>query len=310
MNDMNELNVSAAEDMSRAAGRSEAPGKRLAEARQAQNLSVADVARQLKLSVHQVEALEADAFERLPGSVFVRGFVRNYARLLKLDAEDLLRSVAECLPREEPRPAAPPSQDIPFPTGAPRRWPAYAALTLVVVAALAAYEFLLSEPQTVASPVAVPSPPTAQPAQPGALETPQPGAVPAVDAGQAAPKAEQPGAVAPDAGQGAVPGAAGIEVASTALATGAPREEEIPPAPGERQVRMVFDRKSWVEIRDRSGRPIFSQLNQPGTEQRVNGRPPLAVIVGNAHGVRLTYDERPVNLAPHTKVDVARLTLE
>jgi cytoskeleton protein RodZ len=73
---------------------------------------------------------------------------------------------------------------------------------------------------------------------------------------------------------------------------------------------MVFDRKSWVEIRDRSGRPIFSQLNQAGTEQRVNGLPPLAVIVGNAHGVRLTYDERPVNLAPHTKVDVARLTLE
>ena len=169
---MNDINVGATEDMSRAAGGSEAPGKLLAEARQAQNLSVADVARQLKLSVHQVEALEAGAFERLPGSVFVRGFIRNYARFLKLDAESLLRSVAECLPREEPRPAAPPSQEIPFPTGAPRRWPAYAALALVVVIALAAYEFFLSEPQPVARPVAVPSPPTAQPPQPGALETP------------------------------------------------------------------------------------------------------------------------------------------
>jgi cytoskeleton protein RodZ len=206
---MNDINVSATEDMPRAAGRSEAPGKVLAEARQAQNLSVADVARQLKLSVHQVEALEAGAFERLPGSVFVRGFIRNYARFLKLDAESLLRSVAECLPREEPRPAAPPSQEIPFPTGAPRRWPAYAALALVVVAALAAYEFFLSEPQTVGTPVAVPSPPTAQPLQPGALEAPQPGAVPAVDAGQAVPRAEQPGAVAPATVQGEAPGAAG-----------------------------------------------------------------------------------------------------
>jgi cytoskeleton protein RodZ len=51
-------------------------------------------------------------------------------------------------------------------------------------------------------------------------------------------------------------------------------------------------------------------LNPRGTEQRVNGRPPLAVVVGNAHGVRLTYDERPVNLSLHTKVDVARLTLQ
>ena len=88
----------------------------------------------------------------------------------------------------------------------------------------------------------------------------------------------------------------------------APRDEE--PAPGERQVHLVFEQASWVEIRDRSGKAIFSRLNAPGTEQRVNGRPPLAVVVGNAHGVRLTYDERPVNLSLHTKVDVARLTLQ
>ena len=39
------------------------PGVRLAQARQAQNLSAADVARQLKLSVWQVEALEGHAWE-------------------------------------------------------------------------------------------------------------------------------------------------------------------------------------------------------------------------------------------------------
>src|SRR5262249_50660744 len=97
----------------RAAHGTEAPGRVLGEARQAQNLSVADVARQLKLSVSQVEALESGDFQRLPGPVFVRGFVRNYARLLRLAPEPLLESVAALLPREEPRPAAPPSQDIP-----------------------------------------------------------------------------------------------------------------------------------------------------------------------------------------------------
>ena len=55
---------------------------------------------------------------------------------------------------------------------------------------------------------------------------------------------------------------------------------------------------------------IFSQLNRRGTEERVTGTPPLSLVVGNAHGVRLTYDDQPVDLAPHTKVDVARLTLE
>ena len=54
-----------------------APGQRLAEARQTQNLTPADVARQLKLSVWQVEALEAGNYEQLPGPIYVRGFIRN-----------------------------------------------------------------------------------------------------------------------------------------------------------------------------------------------------------------------------------------
>jgi len=74
-------------------------------------------------------------------------------------------------------------------------------------------------------------------------------------------------------------------------------------------VRLVFGDESWVEIRDRNERVIFSKLNRPGTRQLVNGLPPFSIVVGNAHGVRLTYDERQVDLAPHTKIDVARLIL-
>jgi hypothetical protein len=38
--------------------------------------------------------------------------------------------------------------------------------------------------------------------------------------------------------------------------------------------------------------------------------PPLQLTVGNANGVEVTHNEQPVNLGPHTKVNVARLTLE
>jgi len=307
------MNIDATEDIPRAANRGEGTGRVLGEAREAQNLSVAEVARQLKLSVHQVEALEAGEFHRLPGPVFVRGFVRNYARLLKLDAETLSRAVAEALPRKEPRPAAPPSQEIPFPTGAPRRWRAYAALAAAVVALLAAYEFFLNEPQpaaTPARPAAAPAAPVAQQTQTAPPQAAQPDAAPAMTSGPAPQRAEPAGATVADAPQAAPPVAAGAAEAPPAPASSASREEEAQAGPGERQVRMVFDQESWVEIRDRSGRSIFSQLNHAGTEQRVRGRPPLSIVVGNARGVRLTYDERPVNLMPHTKVDVARLTLE
>ena len=79
---------------------------------------------------------------------------------------------------------------------------------------------------------------------------------------------------------------------------------------GERRVRLVFREESWVEIRDRQDRVIFSQLNPAGTAQEVSGLPPLSIVVGNSQGVQMTYGEQPVDLARHTKVDVARLTLE
>jgi len=266
----------------------ECPGRLLARSRQAQNLSVADVARQLKLSGWQIEALEEGHYHKLPGPVFVRGFVRNYARLLRLDPEALLRSAGDSLRPPVPRPEAPPSQDIPFPTAGTRRWRKYAITIAVAVAALAVYEFTWNEPETVVTRVAV----APAPAVTGAAIP-----LPADEA-----RAGQPALTAAAA-------AAATAHDAPSSAAGALRDYDRLPRPGERQVRMVFDQESWVEIRDRSGRAIFSRLNRPGTEQSVNGLPPLALVVGNAHGVRLTYDDQPVDLARHTKIDVARFTL-
>ena len=58
------------------------PGAQLAAAREMSGLSITDIARQLKLSPWQVEALESGDYRRLPGAVFVRGFIRNYARVV------------------------------------------------------------------------------------------------------------------------------------------------------------------------------------------------------------------------------------
>jgi cytoskeleton protein RodZ len=79
---------------------------------------------------------------------------------------------------------------------------------------------------------------------------------------------------------------------------------------GSRTIRLAFDRESWVEIRDARGKLIFSQLNPPGSSQVVQGDAPLSLVVGNARSVRLAYGDRDIDLAPYTRVDVARFTLE
>ena len=70
-------------------------GAELRRARESRQLSVNEVANALKISVRQVEALEADQWERLPGRTFVRGFVRNYARYLHLDGEAMQELCAQ-----------------------------------------------------------------------------------------------------------------------------------------------------------------------------------------------------------------------
>jgi cytoskeleton protein RodZ len=55
---------------------------------------------------------------------------------------------------------------------------------------------------------------------------------------------------------------------------------------------------------------LLSQLNPAGSEQAVEGRPPFSLVIGNAQYVRLSYEDREIDLTPHVKVEVARFTLE
>src|SRR5918999_3432006 len=97
-------------------------GAALKQEREAADLAIADVAQRLKLLPRQIESLEHERFDRLPGPAIARGMVRNYARLLRLDPEPLLERMA---PREQatpdPRRMAPPMrQPVPFSEGAKR----------------------------------------------------------------------------------------------------------------------------------------------------------------------------------------------
>jgi len=88
-------------------------GKMLREAREQLNLSIVDVAAQIKFAPRQIEALEADDFKQLPEMAFLRGFVRSYAKILNLDAQKLLAAIPQA---QAPEPElVPPSVNVPFP---------------------------------------------------------------------------------------------------------------------------------------------------------------------------------------------------
>ena len=260
------------------------PGAVLAAARVAQGVSLEEIARQLKLSVVQIRAIEADDYAKLPSAVFVRGFIRTYARTLKLDAAQLLlpRIVAAeasdaRMMQDAPRPSIEPS--------AYRRVPQIVAGVAGVLLALAFYEFVLNAPPVAAPVSATPAVASAAAAVPDAVQTVTP-AVPAnvVVAAAATP---QP-ALEPSA---------------------ATKGRETPTADAQRALHFVFGGESWVEVRDGDGKILLSRTHAAGTERVVRGEPPFSVVVGGAGKVKLTYNDRAIQLADYADNDVARLQL-
>tara|TARA_R110002049_G_scaffold124479_1_gene279965 strand:- start:50885 stop:51814 length:930 start_codon:yes stop_codon:yes gene_type:complete len=67
-------------------------GEILRQARESASYSVAYVAGQTHLQEDVIVALENDQFDRLPNDVFVKGYIRSYAKLLELDAQELLEA--------------------------------------------------------------------------------------------------------------------------------------------------------------------------------------------------------------------------
>ena len=303
---------SSAQSTAAAAEVATGPGAALLKARRDQSLSLGDVSRQLKLSVRQVEAIERDDFSGLKNAVFIHGFIRNYAKLLHLDPDPLIQAAdLKLAPPALPVPDQREPDDLPLVRVKVRKNWAWSAVAVLVIAILALSAYIgrgrHSEPVSnisSASPASVAAEKMSgpdvkaaanvEPVQAPPEPEPEPKPKPAVPPKVAVKAESKPKLVAKTETQPAADAVAPVAAGAAAARV---------------TVRMIFDEQSWVEIKDGTGKSIFGQLNAAGSRRSVSGEPPLSIVVGHAAGVRMFRDDRALDLAPHTQVDVARLTL-
>jgi cytoskeleton protein RodZ len=271
-------------------------GMQLAGAREALGLTVGDVAQQLKFAPRQIEALEQDRFEELPGGTFARGMVRAYARLLRLDPAPLVARVAPSVTTSDNAEAlAAIRRPIPITDSGRRGNLVYAVLSLAILGVIGAVIVEWQQERSRAARL------TFVPAAQAPAETPR--AEP--------PRAEVASTVTPQlATLETAPAPAPAPVESPAAEAAPAQAAAAAPAAGARRISLRFDQESWVEIRGRGDRLLMAQLNPAGSERIVEGKPPFSVVIGNAHHVRVSYDDREVDLGPYIKVEVARFTLQ
>lgn len=288
------------------------PGAQLRALREAAQLSIDDVAQQLKLARRQVVAIENDDLDELPGPTFVRGFIRNYARLLRVDAEPLLEAGNLIVPSTAPiQQLAPTMGELPLDNGLRQSWTRWlipTALVLVLAAGISYYEFGgvatpgkkarkdKPDAELVVAPPAINSEPTTQSAT--AESTP-----PAANTAPVSPRATvapreaaQPAAAAPAVAlPEAQPSAAAPAVADTAQPSG--------------RIDLELVDTSWIQVRDGRGELLVSRTLPANDKQSWTGVPPFTVRIGKASAVRLQFEGSPVDLAPHTRAEIAQLTL-
>ena len=317
-------------------------GAMLREARESLGISIGDVSSRTRLSVDQIRAIEEENLERLPEPVYVRAFLRAYAKAIDIDYEPVVNDyVTRCggggvrIPEHAPEEAF--REVAYYESPRPSRWKFVGLLLLIVVVTLGiwgvysgTFARLMEADGTEAAKVengVSEVAPNVAPA-PEAPKTTAPVEVadaskPAASAAQTAP-APEAALAAPETASQTTPPAAPAEapapVTQAPAAPAAPVEapaaapeaasQTTEAAPAETYAAEFHTSAScWVHVIAPDGRNLIAREMKPGETQSVALPAGTRVTVGNPPALILTLDGHPYDLGGVTQRGVARFVI-
>lgn len=314
------------------------PGETLRQARESNGWSLAEVALKLNLTATSLGNLEAGAFDKLPGHTFARGYIRAYAKLLGIDQTALVQAFDHFTGTDSQGSNVHGLGRIEEPVRVSHTILRIVSLLLLIAVIGGGFVWWqdqasqrtkdltsnamehvevesadgttqihpLDEPedQAVVESQTAPAAPTSaeQPAAPAATD-------PAVTA--TAPAVVAPSAPAAPTHTPAAP--VTQAPATTAPATPAAPAMSPPTTPaliaGDGHVQITFVADCWTQLSDGNGKVLFSGLKRKGDTLDQGGKPPLTLRLGFARGAQVAYNGQPVDVAPFTSGETARLKL-
>ncbi len=289
-------------------------GQQLKQAREAAGLTVIEVADELKLTEQLINDLEASDLERLPAATFAVGYLRNYARLLKLPEDEMAAAFNQLVPRQES--SLTPISGVPAQKNSHDslvKLTSYGLLVLVIFLVLlwwqqADFDWLkISAPETggtVELDIPIADDSSAQnDTEIGVLDAApemEPATEDVVAEEQVRQAEPEVAASEPEVEASVEPQTPAtretVEVTPVAETTG----EQLPTTPplaGDDELVISTDSESWVEIRDPNGAKLLVRLISSGRDYRVVGAAPFRVFLGNAPSVSLQVNGEAVDIS-------------
>lgn len=314
-------------------------GAMLREARESLGISIGDVSSRTRLSVDQIRAIEEENLERLPEPVYVRAFLRAYAKAIDIDYEPLVNDyVTRCggggvrIPEHAPEEAF--REVAYYDSPRPSRWKFAGLLVLIVVVTLGiwgvysgTFARLMEADGTEAAKVengvsevapnvapAPEAPKTTAPVEVADASKPEASAAQtlasAPEAEQTAPQTPLPAAPAEESvSVSAAPAqpAAPVEVPAAAVEAAAQTAETVP---AETYAAEFHTSAScWVHVIAPDGQNLIAREMKPGETQSVALPAGTRVTVGNPPALILTLDGHPYDLGGVTQRGVARFVI-
>ncbi len=287
-------------------------GALLREAREARGLSAQQVAGALRLDVRYIEAMERDEYTQIVAPVFVRGYLRSYARFLKLSPDTIVTSYEN---QKGPVPKVLHGRSV-FSgdvNGDDNRmhWIVYSLVLVSLILGIVWWQTLgpakfwedrsvdVLEPELSATPAVTNSAP-AKTANDTVTPVPK-----ALDADQTNSAAVSVPPSTPIAAGSAASPVAGVASTIAITPTQAPQ-----PNPATPSVTVRVTEDSWVGITDAEGRHLIYKILPAGTTQTLQEfKLPLKVVLGKAAGVSLDYNGKPFDHSRYQRNGVARFEL-
>jgi cytoskeleton protein RodZ len=236
-------------------------------------LSLQHVADELNLTMHYVRALETDSYDKLPGDVFVKGYIRSYARLLGLDPEQLLEIYREFTTHKQARKEEAIKRHARRRMDKNRPWIIFSGIAFVVVAILLWLFSTGNESETANADMEREAVNVT-----GTIDDSGIDAMPVFDAAPSADTSETADA--------------GDQADMTALTW-----------PGDDRVQLNFTQDSAVEVEHRGGDESYQEIHLAGERLTIQGTAPFSIVLDNAPGVTLSFNGRQTDFSSNIKAD-------
>jgi cytoskeleton protein RodZ len=303
-------------------------GKLLRDAREAKGIAIEDMAEKLHLLTDVVRGIEQCDFEEMPSRVFVRGYVRNYARLVDLNAQEMLDKFDQAHPEDlshlqiDKTPHLPTDSPVASRFAGIVTWLTVLAIVILFVVWWYGYltreeaKDITAEQAVVTEEVIVQSPIELAPLE---ENVPPPAFVaePAEEAqaGELTQDVIEPKVVVPVESvveaQPVVAEPMFIEPVQTPVIEEKPIEvvEAQPQAPVIPDVRLKLNGDCWVIVKSDDDSFKLVGLYNTGYEKIFEGNAPYTIVLGNYESAELWVRGELYDLTPHARGNVARFTL-